>query len=334
MTNQRIKTWAALKSDERGFVVSIELVLIAVVVLIGLIVSFSAARDAFIGELADIAGSVQDINQSYTVNGAVGLSATSAGMGFNDLPDADLDVAGAENCIVFDAAPSNPISDDDLVLEFIFDNGASDTTGNNDGVLQNGATVSGGVLLLDGVNDFVSVPNTSDINLGIHDKRTVTVTFNADDVASRQVLYEEGGTSRGLIIYIEDGELIVGGWNIPESTWLPLYASTPIEAGVWNTATLVLDGGPVVTADALTGYLNGNAFGSVPASQLWSHGGGIGIGAINGRTLIGPFGAQATGPQSFGGQIGSIGIYNRAVTAQEIFDAGGGTTNLPFGNNE
>lgn len=329
------KIWNGLRADDRGFVVSIEVVLVGIVAVVGLVAALSATRDAFIGELSDVAGSFQDLNQSFIVNGTIGHSSTSAGMGNIDQTDHcddNNDTAGQpDNCITIDGGiPNVPMSVDGLVLSFDFDDDASDSSPNgqdNDGTLRNGATVHDCAVHLDGIDDFITVANTPDINTSIHDERTVTLTFNADEVTSRQVLYEEGASVRGLVIYIENGELIIGGWNRPtgESGWNPTYISTPITAGTWNTATLVLDGTGVVTPNALTGFLNGSSFGSTSGSQLWIHGGGIGIGGTNGTgTLFAPGGTGATGGFNFGGQICGVGIYNRAVSDAEIAAAGGG----------
>ncbi len=98
-----------LWNDNNGFVVSIELILIATIAVVGLIAGLTAVRDAVVSELSDVAGAVQDVNQSYAINGITGHSATTAGMDFLDATDhcddAD-DVAGAaDNCIVFTDAP-------------------------------------------------------------------------------------------------------------------------------------------------------------------------------------------------------------------------------------
>lgn len=110
-------------NDDKGFVVSIELVLIATIAVIGLITGLTAVRDGVVSELSDVAGAVQDINQSYTINGVVGHSAVTAGMDFLDANDHcdDNDQVGdgtADNCITFDGvalqedtpigAPVNP----------------------------------------------------------------------------------------------------------------------------------------------------------------------------------------------------------------------------------
>lgn len=77
----------ALLRDESGFIVSIELILIATIMVLGLIVGMSAVRDAVISELSDIAGAIQDLHQGYQIFGVQGHSASTAGMDFLDQTD-------------------------------------------------------------------------------------------------------------------------------------------------------------------------------------------------------------------------------------------------------
>lgn len=117
-----IQTSQKLWNDEAGFVVSIELILLASIAVIGLIAGMAAVRDGVVSELSDVAGAVQDVNQSYSYFGVVGHAASTAGSNYTDMTDfCDLaeDVASAaENCITFDGtaidegtavdAPINP----------------------------------------------------------------------------------------------------------------------------------------------------------------------------------------------------------------------------------
>lgn len=90
-------TCRALGRDERGFIISIELVLIATIVVIGLIAGLTALRDAIVSELADVASAVQDLNQSYSYNGAASNVAATSGADFIDQVDAG--GSSADNCI-------------------------------------------------------------------------------------------------------------------------------------------------------------------------------------------------------------------------------------------
>ena len=94
-----------LWNDEAGFVVSTELVLLATVAVIGLLTGIVAVRDGVVSELSDVAGAVQEINQSYSYDGVIGHNAASSGTQFNDqLDECDSsdDPSGvADNCITF-----------------------------------------------------------------------------------------------------------------------------------------------------------------------------------------------------------------------------------------
>lgn len=94
-----------LWNDEAGFIVSIELILIATIAVIGLIAGLTAVRDAVVSELSDVAGAIQDLNQSYTFFGVQGHSGATAGSDYidqTDFCDDNDDTADvADNCISF-----------------------------------------------------------------------------------------------------------------------------------------------------------------------------------------------------------------------------------------
>lgn len=102
-----------LWNDDAGFVVSVELVLIATITIIGLLAGLTAVRDGVVCELSDVAGAVQDLNQSYSYNALTGHSATNVGSDFTDgldfCDDAEQVAGGADNCITFTVAPADEI---------------------------------------------------------------------------------------------------------------------------------------------------------------------------------------------------------------------------------
>lgn len=112
-----------LLRDERGFIVSIELVLIATIAVIGLLAGYTAMRDSVVSELSDVAGAVQDLNQSYRYYGTLGHSASTAGADYVDNTDYcddndDSSAGSIDNCIAVDGineieegtAVSNPVN--------------------------------------------------------------------------------------------------------------------------------------------------------------------------------------------------------------------------------
>ncbi len=100
-----------LYQDEVAFVISAELVLIATVAVIGIIVGMVAIRDAVVSELSDVAGAIQDLNQTYSFNRVTGHSGYTYGSSWTDRRDwcdAAEDVTNlADNCITFTTGPTN-----------------------------------------------------------------------------------------------------------------------------------------------------------------------------------------------------------------------------------
>lgn len=136
----------------------------------------------------------------------------------------------------------------------------------------------------------------------------------------KQVLYEEGASTRGLNAYIYSDELYVGGWNEPvrqsgwEGTWLKTDQITDEK---WHHLAVVLDGGKDVAQNALVGYLDGEAFDVGEGSQLWSHRGGIGLGNINGGAKFHD-GTRAAGNQGLAGALDNVAIFNDALSASQV----------------
>lgn len=325
-----MRTVKRFKNDVSGGVLSIELILIAVVCLIGMFMGGASIRDAITAELSDVGGFTQDMNQSYTIFGANSVGASTAGMDYIDqldhCDDAEDTADAADNCITYDLIPITPISTTQLTSLIDFDSGdASDSSDNgqdNSGTIVGDPEFVDGVVRFDG-DDAIGIPNSTDINLGIREEHTIILDFNADDVITRQVLYEQGAQTRGLVIYIDNGLLYVGGWNRPatESNWQPTFISTPITAGTDHQVALVLDGGPTVQPGALSGWLNGSQFGTASGSQLWSHPGAISIGGVAGATIFHDGIGNNTNPAFFSGTVDNFTIHNRALTDGELFSS-------------
>ena len=202
-----------------------------------------------------------------------------------------------------------------LVAQYTFDDGtASDvsTKGrDNSGTLGGGASIvsdslRGNVLSLDGVNDYVAIPTSQDINNFVITNRTIFVSFKADLTSGRQVVYEEGGATRGFNIYIDSGLLYVGAWGITDAD--DIYLSRPVTAGEWNHVAVQLDG----RSEQLTATLNGYVIGTAAAGKVTSHTGRIGIGRADNATRFhdGNFSGEG---HYFGGLVDNLRIHNSSV---------------------
>ena len=180
-------------------------------------------------------------------------------------------------------------------------------------------------LNFDGSNEYVQISNSSDINTGSnnHSQKTIEAWFSVDnkDLTSRkQTIYEQGGTVRGLNIYIYGGALYVGGWNEPsnESNWNPgtFLSTSSIENNTWYHVAFTLDGGSSVSSNAFKGYLNGVEFGSGDGSKLWNHGGDVSL-ARNKDTKF--HDGDYNSAKYFDGKIDEVRLWNATRTQAQIF---------------
>ena len=84
-------------NDEAGFVVSTELALIATVLVLGMVVGLTSIRDQVVQELADFAGMVAMLQQSYSFSAITGHHSSNAGSYGVDLLDS-CDVSCGATC--------------------------------------------------------------------------------------------------------------------------------------------------------------------------------------------------------------------------------------------
>jgi hypothetical protein len=80
--------WRRLAVDERGSVLSAEVVLLTTLLAIGVIVGAKSFRDSAVTEFADFAQAIANLDQSYNVpNVDLGGGVFDVGSGFQDLRD-------------------------------------------------------------------------------------------------------------------------------------------------------------------------------------------------------------------------------------------------------
>ncbi len=195
------------------------------------------------------------------------------------------------------------------------------STGGINGIPQNGVTFGGAPLYtkgggpsaeFDGVNQGILIPDSVDINLANHPERTVELVFNADTVAGRQVLYEEGASVNAFTIYIDNGRLYAVGRDA--GGWGPPNISVPINAGETYHVAFVFDW---ATTQRFEVYVDGASIGSVPVNANFPpHSGDIGIGYSPDSTWYHDGASGA--PNYFDGRISDVALYNTAMTDADM----------------
>lgn len=210
--------------------------------------------------------------------------------------------------------PLHDTSGTNIVNEGI-DGSAIDGTSVGGPTLDAGALYIGGGTSIDfdGVNDGISIPDSADINTGTYAQRTVELVFNADDVTTRQVLYEEGAAVNGLTIYLDSGRVYITGED--DGNWVDADIHASVSTGTTYHVAFVFD----QATNSLTGYLDGTNIGSVSVgNQVFpSHSGDIGIGYAPDGVQFHD-GEDNSGGYNYNGRISDVAIYNSALTATEL----------------
>lgn len=191
---------------------------------------------------------------------------------------------------------------------------------------------------------FISFVDHADINTGNGPwkDKTVSFWFNADDVSlsDKQVLYQQGGTTRGLNFYIHEGLLWVGDWNGANddsgvsSPWISnqdppvglvggvggnIYHSTPIESNTAYHVALVQNGDVDGLEGTVTAYLDGAPFGEATGvGQLFNHGNDASIGKKLNNTFYHDSTDQGGDGNPFFGVIDEWAYWNTALSQDTI----------------
>lgn len=138
-------------------------------------------------------------------------------------------------------------------------------------------------MYFDGVDDFFDVPGTSNINSATTNNRTYETYFRVTSTASRQVIMEEGGGTRAVVMYVENGYLVLGAYNRTDYNprWQGTFYRKPISANTWYHFALVFDNAQPANAttnpmtatanNALKWYLDGVLQDQISGYQFGPH---------------------------------------------------------------
>ncbi|MFK8059873.1 MAG: LamG-like jellyroll fold domain-containing protein, partial [Polaribacter sp.] len=172
--------------------------------------------------------------------------------------------------------------------------------------------------------------------------RTIEFWFKTDDITSRQVIYEEGGGTHSISIFLEDDRIYYTAYrnSADLSSRRRSFRSgdEDIEVGKWFHVAFVLEGGTT-----LKWYLNGIEQDSQAGLTVPSHSGDVNlglsgddirfpssldsadwdnssIGTSSSETYDGTYGAIDTADYNYSGNISLFRIWNVARTEAQIDD--------------
>lgn len=172
---------------------------------------------------------------------------------------------------------------------------------------------------------------------GPYTEKTFEMWFSADNANpdSQQIIFEQGGSTRGVTIYVYEGEVVAGVHNSNNddggvSTPWPggtgaerelALVKSPIESNTPYHIALVYDGDEDGFEGTVTGYLNGELMGQVDGiGRLFAHTDDTHIGG--GMQTLFEDGGVGTDidPELhyFEGVIDDVALYDRALSAGRI----------------
>ncbi|MEM6473092.1 MAG: LamG-like jellyroll fold domain-containing protein, partial [Planctomycetota bacterium] len=218
-----------------------------------------------------------------------------------------------------DASDADSITEDDgvRVIQDLSDEG--NTIQQNDAderpELTDDGPFGGPGLEFDGENDRLDISDDSTLNLSSQSERSFAMTIRTgEDIESRQVIYEEGGTINGFNFYIDDGQLYMGAWS--DSTgWGFEAVSIDVEPGESYSIVTVFDG----ESGTYTAFVNGENVGSVEVGDTMSaHSGDIGLGGLAQHTVFHDGASSANDGYYFEGSIGDFAVFNDALSEADV----------------
>ena len=181
-------------------------------------------------------------------------------------------------------------------------------------------------VVFNGSNDLTTTPNSGEINIGLVAQRTIqTVIKTSNDINSRQVIFEEGGGTRGLNIYIFQGELYCGFWNATndgDGTQAFVSSKTTISQDTKYVVTMLFDYSNYAGASGVDGqiecFVDGASIGTnTTTSRLFSHSGAIGLGGMNNSSRF-ETGTSSGNGHYYKGHIYEFLMYNTAHSDSSI----------------
>ena len=198
-----------------------------------------------------------------------------------------------------------------LIAHYEAEANAFDSTGDHNGMMENGAGFDTGrfgwAFALDGANDYVSAPDSPAFTFG-SGNFSLSTWVNFDSIRSGVagslpnvfVGHDEGSTVVNKWVFFYAGDGLGFHINGGGSVFLA-KAFTPV-VGDWNMFSLTRSG------DTFTFYANGASLGTASSS--------VAIGDAAAELTIG----QAQGLGYLDGRIDDVRIYNHALSATDVGD--------------
>lgn len=228
------------------------------------------------------------------------------------------------------AAAGGGIPRDNLIAEYLFDTDASDTSGStttHDATLVGDASVSGGLLTLDGTGDYLTVADSVDLEFtdgaGTDEAFSISLWFKSTVAVSAQNLAAKGNFASLREYQFQTlgggnaGKLALTIYNStsPASDYIYAIGTTAYTINTWHHVAVTYDGSEVGTGIEL--YFDGSNDTATQAGV----GTYTGMGNTTENLVIGTRLSGGIPGVLFTGDMDNVRIYkDKELTASEVTD--------------
>ena len=246
------------------------------------------------------------------------LFVVDANTGEIRLADPNTPDAYTEHVVWLDASDVSTVTTSGAQITAITDKSG---TGNDASQATNGPTLVSAALngldamQFNGVDNYLELASDATINQAAFDAKTISIVFQTStDTSSRQVIYEQGGSTQGLNVYLVGDKLYAGVWSTGfAGNWI----SMDVDPNSTYAASFSFD----ATRNAMSLVVNGEEIGTAEMPvTLALHGAPIGIGALNTHTKFHDFGTAGVLNYHFDGLIGELSFNNVGLSDAELID--------------
>jgi len=198
-------------------------------------------------------------------------------------------------------ASGNPLWND-LLAYYTADNTPNDSLGNYNGTLVNGATYGTGIInqgfSLDGVNDYVDLPNGTFAPTGDF---SISCWINVNTLSGWFLNFGDYSTTEGIVCYIISNKFTV---VVADGTAQVTQATSTASTATWYHF--------VFTSSSTNGtnlYLNNSLDKTLPLNTKTP---------TYGATEFARIGARANNSNYVNGVIDEVALFNRELSASEV----------------
>lgn len=179
-------------------------------------------------------------------------------------------------------------------------------------------------LLFDGSDDNLSPPNNAILNTSSYTEKSFAIVFRTGSTTSGlQVMYEQGGGTRGYQLSIKNGDLYAFTWNNAEWGSGNQYKSINLGSVETNTSYILIASHDATDASLVNKVWEANVNGGAITTQSSvdfqrAHSGGAEIGEEDGTRDPETTGNNPAGGNNFNGFIGEFVSWNNALSTTDF----------------